>query len=444
MLPPPAPAPCPRALTLTDLENLALANNPTLASAAAQVLQQQGLTRQAGLYPNPTVGYLRTDPDQPGQSQTSGVFLSQDIVTAGKRRLARAAGRQEIARADWQLQAQRLRVLNDVRIRFYEVLGAQQAVRAAQDLEGLAVEGVQVAQQLLKERHGTRPDVLQAEIQLSAVRSSLEDARLRHEAAWRQLAAVAGAPHLPPAPLAGALDSDLPQLEWEPSVQQLLASSPLLLAQQAEIRASEQELRLAKAQAVPNLNVQVVAQRDHVMKFSSVSTLVSVPLPIFNRNQGNITAAEGRLIQQHKEYERIQLALVDQLANSFRQYLSLRTQAARLQKEILPRARENLELTTEAYKLGRFDFLRVLSARQVYFQTSLSAIDTLTALHKTAIEIQGLQLTGGLNPTEAGTALQAVPGAVPSGVRSILLQQAQEQRGGGSLNLPGAVQAGAP
>ena len=193
---------------------------------------------------------------------------------------------------------------------------------------------------------------------------------------------------------------------------------------------------------MPNLNVQMVAQRDHVMKFSTVSTLVSVPLPIFNRNQGNIRTAEGRLLQQQKEYERIQLALVDQMANSFRQYLSLRSQAERVHKEILPKAQENLNLTTEAYKLGRFDFLRVLGARQLYFQTSLAYIDTLTALHKTAIEIVGLQLTGGLNPTEAGTALQTTAGG--TGARSLLLQQLQEQRGGGSLNRPGAVQAGNP
>lgn len=439
---PPAHAPSPRSLTLADLENLALANNPTLPAAAAQVIQQEGLTRQAGLYPNPTVGYVRTDPDRAGQSQTSGVFLSQDLVTAGKLRLATAAGRQEIARTDWQLQAQRTRVVNDVRLRFYEVLGAQEGVRAARDLEALAVEGVKVAEQLLKERHGTRPDVLQAEIQLSAVRTSLQDAHYRHEAAWRQLAALVGAPNLPPTALAGSLESDVPQLDWTQTVQHLLAANPLLRAQQAEIRASEYELRLAKAQAVPNLNVQVVAQRDHIMKFSTVSTLVSVPLPIFNRNQGNIRTAEGRLLQQQKEYERIQLALVDQMANSFRLYLSLRSQAERMHKEILPKAQENLNLTTEAYKLGRFDFLRVLGARQLYFQSSLAYIDTLTALHKTAIEIVGLQLTGGLNPTEAGTALQTT--GAGTGVRSILLQQLQEQRGGGSLNRPGAIQAGNP
>lgn len=432
----------PSHVTLEDLEKLALSNNPTLGGAAALVQQQQGLYQQAGLYPNPTAGYVRSDPDQHGQSQTQGVFLSQDFVTAGKIQLARAALRQDIEHSNWQLQAQRARVLNDVRIRYYETLGAQQAVLAATDLEGLALEGVKVADQLLKAKQGSRPDLLQAEIQLSAVRTSLQDAKFRHTAAWRQLTAVLGMTNFAPTLLAGSLEKDIPAFQWDDLVQQLLADSPLLQGQQAEIRASGFEVKLARAQAIPNVNVQVVAQRDSTQKFSSVSTLVSLPIPLFNRNQGNILNAEGRLRQQQKEYDRIQLALVDQLAQSYRQYQSLRHQVQQLQEVILPRAKENLDLTMQTHKVGKFDFSRVLTARQLYFQSHLTYIDSLTELHKTAIEISGLQLTGGLNPTEAGTALQATPGAGASGVRSLLLQQLQEQRGAGSRNLPGAIQAG--
>jgi cobalt-zinc-cadmium efflux system outer membrane protein len=438
----PAPSPVLPPLTLADLEALALASNPTLPAAAALVLQEQGLARQAGLYPNPTAGYVRTDPDQLGQSATQGVFLSQDIVTAGKLRLARAEAQQDVEQKDWQLKAQELRVLNDVRIRFYEVLGAQQAVAAARELEGLAEGGVRAAEELLKAKQGSRPDVLQAEIQLNAVRISLRDAQYRLQAAWQHLLNVVGAPGLAPAVVAGALEEGLPQLDWQASLGQLLGASPLLRAQEAQIRAAEVGLRLARAQAVPNVNVQVVAERDYVMKFSSVSTLVSLPVPLFNRNQGNIVNAEGVLRQQQSEYERVKLALTDQLAASFRQYQSLRSQAERLREEILPRARENLDLTTRAYRLGRFDFLRVLNARQTYFQTRLAYIDALTELHKVVIEIKGLQLTGGLNPTEVGTALQTTPGAGTAGLRGVLLQQLQEQRGAGSRNLPGALQAG--
>src|SRR5262249_7107030 len=155
-----------------------------------------------GLYPNPQAGYIRTDADQTGQSQTAGVFLSQEFVTAGKLRLARQAERQDVRMRDWQLNAQQLRVLHDVRIRFYEVLGAQQAVQAATELVELAESGVKVAEQLLQAKQGSRPDVLQAKIQMNLIRVSLRDAQYRHRAAWQQLANVIGIPDLPPAPLA--------------------------------------------------------------------------------------------------------------------------------------------------------------------------------------------------------------------------------------------------
>lgn len=438
---PPEPFADGQPLTLNQLEQLALRGNPTIPQAAALVQQQQGLWRQAGLYPNPVAGYLRTDADKSGQSQTDGVFLSQTIITAGKLRLGRAENAHEINWRNWQLNAQRIRVLNDVRIRFFEALGAQQAVEAATEQVRLAEEGLHTAEQLLKAKQGSKPDVLQAEIQLSAVRTALQDAEYRQQSARQQLANVVGLEQLPPAPVAGRLEEDIPDLDWQKGLQQLLQSSPLLKAQQAQIRAAQYELRLARAQAVPDVNVQVVAQRDHIQKYSTVTTLVSMPLPLFNRNQGNIVNARGVLRQAQREYERLRLAMTDQLSGSFRAYRTLRTQAQRLREEILPRAKENLDLTTEGYKLGRLDALRVLAARQAYAQARLGYIDALTELHKTLVQIEGLQLTGGLNPTEIGTALQPV-GATATGLRRVMLQLLQEQRRGTAVNLPGAVQAG--
>lgn len=437
----PLPAPRPQgAMTLADLQNLAAANNPTIAAAEALIRQQQGLLRQETLYPNPTAGYLRSDPDQPGRSATQGVFLSQDIVTAGKLGLAGAAQREDVEARRWQLTAQRGRVANDVRIRYYDALGAQETVRATEELERLAEEGVRAAEQLVKAKQTARLDVIQAELQLNAVRTAVQDAKYRHQAAWRQLANVVGVPDLQPAPLGGDLAADAPQINWDESLQRLLAASPVLKAQEATIRAAGWDVKLARAQAIPNLNVQVVVQRDRVEKYTSVSPLISVPLPLFNRNQGNIQNAAGLLDQQRKEYERITLALRDQLAAAFQQYQSARGQAERLKAEIIPRAKEGLDLTTQGFKGGQFDIARVLAARQAYFEAKTAYIDALTVVNKVAAEIEGLELTGGLNPTEIGTALQTPLGPGGTGSRSVLLQQLQQRTGGGSQLLPGALQ----
>jgi cobalt-zinc-cadmium efflux system outer membrane protein len=423
------------------LEGLALSNNPTIQAAEALVVQQQGLLRQLTRYPNPSAGWVQSASSRRSEGETQGAFISQDIVTAGKLRVVGQAEKVEIEWRLWQLKAQIGRVRNDVRVRYHEVLGAQQAMDTAAELERLASDDLRTVRQLLDAKQASRPDELQAEIHLSAVRTSLQDARLRHQAAWRQLANVIGVPQLPPAMLPDVVEDGIPQFDWKETLQRLLAESPVVRAQAAQIREAELEVQLQKRLVIPNLNVQVVIQRDYVREFNSVSTLVSAPIPLWNRNRGNIINAEATLRLQHQEFKRLQLALADQLAASFQQYQSARNHVEHL-REILPRTRENVELTTEGFKQGQtgFDFLRVRDAEDLYHQTRTSYIDALTSLRKLAIEISGLELVGGLNPTEIGTALQATPG-VPSGLGGVLLQFQQQQQTGVGGTLPGALQS---
>lgn len=426
-------------LSLDDVIALALTHNPTIPQSRSLVHQQQGATLQAGLYPNPQVGYLRSDPDQPGKSRSSGAFLSQEFVTAGKLRLASQASRYDVELRCWQVTAQEQRVVNDVRIRFLDLVAAQEAHAIAQELVTSAREGLSIAQAMLDSRIGTKPDVIQAEIQLSAAEGSLHDSGLRRTTARRQLEAIVGCP-IADYQAAFELKDDSPTLEWESSLQRLLVESPLLKSQAAELEAARTEIQLADAQAIPNVTAQMVAQRDSVDKFSSIGTFVAVPAPLFNRNQGNRYSARAFYTQQLREYERLKLALTDQLATSLQQYQSLQHEMKRLDQEVIPRAIQNLELSTDAYKSGRMDFQRVVDARKFLFYSKLSLIETSIDLHKTLVEIDGLQLTGGLNPTEVGTALQAAGNS--SSARRVLSQQNQTSQGTTSRNLPGAIQAG--
>ena len=88
------------------------------------------------------------------------------------------------------------------------------------------------------------------------------------------------------------------------------------------------------------------------------------------------------------------------------------------------------------------DFQRVIDARRLLYQSKLARIEALSELQKTLVEIDGLQLTGGLNPTEVGTALQSSSSSTANGARSILSQQLQGSQGSTTRNLPGAIQAG--
>ena len=429
-------------LNLDELVLLALANNPTIPQAKSLVAQQQGLTVQSGLYPNPQLGYLRSDPSRSDKSRTSGVFLSQELVTAGKLKLAQQAGRYDVALRQWQVNAQEQRVVNDVRIRFYELLSAQRSFRITQELVNSAQEGISIASAMVEARQGTKPDVLLAEMQHSMAKGLEKNANLRLEAARRSLANAIGIECLPEGQAAENDEVAFEELRWEECLEQLYAASPLLQSQRAELQAAKTEIQLAQAQAIPNLTVQSVAQRDTTEKYNNIGILVAAPVPLFNKNQGNIHNAYGILAQQIREYERLKLAMSDQLNSSFQRYQSLHAEQIRLKTYVIPRADEYLKLTAEAHRAGRLDFARLLESKKLLFQSKLSLVDTTYELHKTLVEIDGLQLTGGLNPTEVGTALQSSPGFTGNGTRGVLMQQLDSQKNSSSRNLPGAIQAG--
>jgi len=425
-------------LTLEQLESIALASNPTLAQAVAAIEMQRGTWQQAGLYPNPQIGYLRTDVTRAGATRSDGIFASQEIVTAHKIKLAQEAEQPELERLKWELEAQRRRVLNDLHIRYFELLAAQDGVATAEELERLAAGGVELIERLIQAQGAARPDLLQARIQLNLLHVAHADARFRRDAAWRQMAAIIGQPDLRPQPVAGRLDERIPELDWKQSWEQILATSPQMRSAEIRIEHARRELRREQAQPYPNLTLQTVTEFDHTMDSTNVTTLLSAPLPLFNRNQGNIFKAEADVREGIMEARRVQLVLRDQLADSFRRYLSARNQVAQFQKTILPDAKENLQLVTRGQEQGEFSLFQVLTARQTYSRTRLAYVESLAELHKVVVEIQGLELTGGLNPATLGTAIQTQGAQRQAG----LLNQLQE--GATQQSLPAAVQSIGP
>jgi cobalt-zinc-cadmium efflux system outer membrane protein len=428
----------PRPLRLSDLENLALQYNPTMAQATAAIAMQRGTWQQAGLYPNPQVGYLRSDASNPTQPQTNGVFVAQEFVTGHKRQLARAVEAQEIERLRWEWQAQRMRVLNDLQIRYYEVLGAQEQLAIAEHLLKLAEEGVQAVERQLKTQLASRPDALQARIQLSNLRMVRKDAQARYEAAWLQLATIVGIANMAPVGLEGRLDAPVPDFTLEDTLNELLTGSPQLRAAQVEVQHAQREIARERAQPIPNITLQTVVERDRVAQSTSASTLVALPVPLFNRNQGNISRAYAELREAESEVARVRLVLRDQLADSLRRFATARYRVDEYREHVLPNAQENLELVQRGTKEGQFNLFQLLTARQTYAHANLGYVEALTELQKATVEIRGLQLTGGLNPATLGTAIQTGGGVGRQG----LLNQVQE--GASKQALPGAIQSLGP
>jgi len=380
---------------------MAEACNPTLAQAAARVQAARGQYLQVGLYPNPVIGYLGSEIGNEGRAGQQGGFIGQEVVTAGKLQLNRAVASREIQQAEYAWQAQRFRVLTDVRRGFYDVLVAQRTAELAEQLVGIGERGVKAAEDLLQAEEVARTDVLQARIEADSAGILLEKARNRYTSAWRNLKAVVGDPALQPTPLAGDLRDGMVPFTWEDTLNRLLAESPQLAGAQAGVARARAALSRECAGRVPNVDLQVGVQFDNATGDTFAGVQVGVPIPIYNRNQGNIRKAEAELAAAQHEVRRVQLALEQRLAAVFEQYATAFQQVEKYNRDIVPNAEESLKLVSSGYRQGEFGYLMLLTAQRTYFQTHLAYLEGLRDLRGAAATLEGNLLSDSLQTSEA-------------------------------------------
>lgn len=391
-----------RAMTLADLEAMALANSPVLARAISRVEAARGQWVQVGLRPNPVAGYSASEIGNEGRAGQQGAFIGQEFVTGGKLRLNRAVAAREIRVAEQQLAALRYRVLNDVRINFFEVLVAQRALDLWQELAEIGQRGVRAANELLQAQEVSRADLLQARVEANSARIQLANARNRYTAAWRRLTAVLGSPGMTPAPLAGDIEAGRPDITWDDALQQLLVASPELAAAQAEVDRARWAFERARAEVVPNLELQLLAQYDNSSQDTIAGVQAGIPIPILNRNQGGIRRAQAELAAARSDVRRVELDLQNRLAIAFERYANARQQVAIYANDILPDAKSSLDLVDAGYRQGEFGFLTLLTAQRTYFQTNVAYVEALRQLRENTVAIEGLLLTDSLRQTNDG------------------------------------------
>lgn len=391
-------------MRLEDLEQMALANNPTVVQVQANLRAAAGLARQAGLYPNPTVGYYG-DEIRGGfiGGGKQGGFVSQTIVLGGKLRAARRVAELQAKEVETSGQVQRLRILNNVRVSFYEVLASQRLVDVRQNLAKLAVDAVRTSHQLGNVGQADRPDILQAEVEQQQANVTLRIAQQHLQASWRLLAAVVGKPGLPLARLDGDLDV-IPDLDYEEWVTTTLRESPeVKLAQQAVERA---EASLVQARKVPIPDLQltgILVQNYEPLETTRKPTglmggaQIGVQLPIFNRNQGNVAAAKSEIESAKQELARVKLQLQRDMASIFRDYDSARVTVRQYKADMLPRAEQAYKLYQANYQSMAAAYPQVLISQRTLFQLEADYIQALENAWQSSLVIRGFGLMDGLS-----------------------------------------------
>lgn len=369
---------------------LALARAPILRSAEAGRRAAQGDRVQAGLRPNPNFSF--DSENFGGSGSNAGIrslettyALSQRIETGGKRQARIGAAENALALTGLDIAALRLDLIREVVRAMAEAVAAGRVVEIARERVRLAGEVLRATQGRVEA--GREPFVQQRRAEVARETAAVGFERAQRDAglASRALAVLLAAPRVEILP---ARAPWFDELGPKPDPARASGAPPGQLDRarlEGLIAQRRAELDLQRRNAVPDLSVSGGVRRFREGSGDSAFVLgLSVPLPVFDRNQGNILRAGAELNRAEADAERGRLYLDAALADAERRLDQAWRAADSLRRIVLPAALEAAGFAREGYAEGKFSLLEVLDAQRV-----LS--DVREQLNGSLLEVQQLR-----------------------------------------------------
>jgi len=409
-----------KTITLEELQQMALQNNPTFKQSAANIQAAEGRKKQSELYPNPTVGYqgeqIRGGSFHGGEQ---GFFVQQDIVLGGKLGLNRKIFDQELKQAETEAEEQKLRVVTNVRMSYIQALAAQQMLELRQSLSKLAEDAVETSHQLANVGQADAPDVLESEVEAQQAQLAVIMAERNQQRVWTALAAVVGNPRLPVMKLEGKLE-DASSVDADGLVGKIVNESPAVRIAELGVKRAEAALARAKRETIPDLQLRGGLQQNGELLSEPNGRPVGlqgfaeagVRIPIFNRNQGNIATAKADAERAKREVERVKLVLRERAASVVQTYTFSQTAVDRYKNQMIPRAQKAYEMYTKKYHDMAAAYPQVLISQRTLMQLEVSYITALENFATSSLSLQSYLLTDGLEAP-------AQPGGIDQPVREV-------------------------
>lgn len=383
----------PRAgLDLRQALALALRHNPTLAAFAWDVRAAEARELQAGLWPNPEAA---VDVENVGgslprfrESETT-ISLAQTILFGGKRSRALHVAAAERQLAGWAYEARRLDVFSEVVQGFVAVLGAQEKIRIAEETRGIAQAVLTAADKRVTA--GEAPSVertraavahAQAATELGRAKQELQTARVRLATMWGSAQPVFSE-------ATGTLECQVvpPPLAV---LQQRLAENPELMSAAIEVVKRQAALALERAKRIPDVSVLAGYRRIEGDKVDTAVFGVSAPLPLFDRNQGNIREARANLARAEWQRKAAVVQVQAALAEAHSELATALEERRSFAERVLPGATEAFQKTQQGYQQGSFDYLELLTAQETLAQTRASYLEALVRLNVAVAKVERL------------------------------------------------------
>ena len=381
-------------INLHQALTLALMHNPDLKAFSWTVRSGEAKTLQAGLRPNPE---LETEIEEfSGSGDLSGfsavettIQLGVPIELGGVRGKQRLVAALETELAGWDYETARLDVLTQVNRAFIDVLAAQEVVALNEELVRLAEQVFNTAKAQVEagkvspvQRMRTRVELVNSRIALEVSKRELEGARFVLAATWGSTS-----------PVFEKVEGQFEMAKSIPTVEQLadrISQTPNIARWTVEIAHRRAAIQLEKSRRAPDLSI------DGGMKYLNESDDVafifglSLPIPLFNRNQGAIREAEYNLAKAFEERKSAEVAVRTTLVTAYGELSAAAGTVSSLKDEVLLSAQSTFDAVTEGYRIGKFDFLEMLDAQRTLFDVRGSYIDALAKYHKAVADVERL------------------------------------------------------
>jgi cobalt-zinc-cadmium efflux system outer membrane protein len=383
-------------LTLAQAIAATLAGNPELRIGEFELRGSEGRVQQAGLRPNPQLA-LELE-NFAGSGDTSGtdvlettLTLSQVVELGGKRERRQQVASRGHEALTVERRIRQLDVLAEVTRRYLEVVLTQERLALSQTALDLSEQTLAVMARRVRAARSPRAEQTRAAI--ARTRSRLDRARAQQalDAARLRLAVMWGGDQARFTTAVADLYA-LPAMSPIDTLTSRLVQSPDFLHYAAEQRLREAELQLARARARPSLKLSAGLRRLQRSDDTALVAGVSLPLPLFDRRQGQRIESRSRIAKTEAERSAALVKARATLSSLHGELRVARAEVEALRAELLPQAERALGQTRSGFERGRFSYLELASAQQDVLDAERAAIEAAGTVHHLHTEIE--RLTG--------------------------------------------------
>lgn len=387
-------------LSLAKAIELALEGNPEVAAAKRQWEATEGQVLQGRSRPNPELAYSLEDTRS--KTRTQSWQLNLPVELGGKRAARTKAAEKTREQAQAQLAELQATVRANVAAAYFDVLTAQERLVLARDSAALAKSSTDTVSKRVAAGKVSPVEESKARVAEAGVRVELAQAASEQRNALSRLFALLGRIDAPYTVLEGKAEN-LPSVPSLADLQPLISSAPGVVLARIEVDRRKALTALEQSKRVPDVTVSVGMQRSNETQRNVLLFGVSVPLPIFDRNQGNLLEALKLEDKARDELQAASVRLHSEVAQAQERLSTITAEVQSLQQDVLPGAKSAYDAATIGFENGKFNFLEVLDAQRTYFIAKSQYLKALGEAHRAAADIDrllGASMVPGLIATQ--------------------------------------------